>query len=197
MLYFILLLIFFYASHSWLASKGVKDFVQKHSASFFRFYRLFFTLISVLLWSSITWLFIYKHEHNYIFPPQLELNYLGSAFALTGLMIIALSILKYGFADFTGLNIFTKTESVDNTTPILNISGMNAFVRHPIYSGIILALLGLVLIIPTQMTLAGVFISIVYLEVGIRLEEKKLENEFGDSYRKYKLKVKKVIPFLY
>ncbi|MCX6199237.1 MAG: isoprenylcysteine carboxylmethyltransferase family protein [Bacteroidetes bacterium] len=197
MFYFILLLVFFYASHSWLASEGVKDFFLKCSASLFQFYRLFFTLFSVLLWSVITWLFIYKHDYTYIFSSVVPIKYGGIFLAIAGLFIIALSILKYGFTDFTGLSAFVNTKRSNNTEPVLNTGGMNSIVRHPIYTGIIVALIGLALIIPTQMTAAGVFISFIYLEIGIGLEEKKLEKEFGDSYRHYKLKVKKVIPFLY
>lgn len=141
-------------------------------------------------------MFIYKHDYAYIFSTKTEIKYAGIFLAMTGLLIIALSILKYGVPDFTGLAAFVNTKS-NNIEPVLNTGGMNSIVRHPIYTGIILALVGLFFVIPTQMTVAGVLISFIYLEIGIGLEERKLENEFGDSYRQYKLKVKKVIPFLY
>ncbi len=99
--------------------------------------------------------------------------------------------------DFSGLNTITKKQNVNDAKPELNTGGMNALVRHPIYSGILLAMIGLLLCLPTQMTLAGIVVSLVYLEIGIRLEEKKLEDEFGDSYKQYKKNVKKVVPWLY
>ena len=99
--------------------------------------------------------------------------------------------------EFSGLNSFTKKQNSKNPNPELNTGGMNAFVRHPIYSGILLALIGLLLCLPTQMTVAGILVSLLYLEIGIRLEEKKLEAEFEGSYNEYKKKVKKVIPWLY
>jgi len=197
MLYFTLLLVFFYASHSWLASQKVKDFVLKRSAFCFRFYRIFYTLFAVMLWSVITWLFVCKHDYSYIFLPQAEVKNAGIFLAATGLLVIIWSILRYGFVDFTGLNAIVNTNHQSVAKPVLNTSGVNSIVRHPIYTGVIMAFLGLILIIPTPMTAAGILISFIYLEIGIRLEEEKLENEFGESYRQYKLKVKKVIPFLY
>jgi len=90
-----------------------------------------------------------------------------------------------------------KKQAAKNPNPELNTGGMNAFVRHPIYSGILLGMIGLLLCLPTQMTVAGILVSLVYLEIGIRLEEKKLEKEFNNSYNEYKRTVKKVIPWLY
>ena len=163
----------------------------------FRYYRLFYTLFSVALWGIITWWFIYRHEYNYIFKPGTSLIYTGYVLVAVGLLLVSLSIIKYGLGDFSGLNAFKKNQPTANTTPTLNTGGINALVRHPIYSGILLALAGLFLCLPTQMTALGVIISLIYLEIGIRLEEIKLEKEFGSGYGQYKLKVKKVIPGLY
>jgi len=197
MVVFILLLVFFYASHSWLASLGVKQFISELSPRIFSFYRFFYTLFSVIVWSVITWWFIYGHEYNFLFPQSPGLTYTGYILATVGLLIISLSIIKYGFMEFSGLNSFTKKQNSKNPNPELNTGGMNAFVRHPIYSGILLALIGLLLCLPTQMTVAGILVSLLYVEIGIRLEEKKLETEFEGSYNEYKKRVKKIIPWLY
>ncbi len=194
---FVFLLVFFYVSHSWLASLSVKEFISKYSQLMFSFYRLFYTLFSVTLWSIITWWFIYQHEYNYIITPRTGLMYTGYVMAAVGLLLISLSVIKYGFQEFVGLNALNKNQRIENAAPELNISGMNGFVRHPIYSGILLALVGLFLCLPTQMTALGIVVSLIYLEIGIRLEEIKLEKEFGSSYTQYKMKVKKVIPRLY
>ena len=197
MFVFILLLVFFYASHSWLASLGFKQFISKCSLTIFGFYRLFYTLFSLTVWSIISWWFIYRQEYHYIISPSHLLTYSGYIFAAIGILIVLWSIIKYGFMDFSGLNTITKKQNVNDAKPELNTGGMNALVRHPIYSGILLAMIGLLLCLPTQMTLAGIVVSLVYLEIGIRLEEKKLEDEFGDSYNQYKKNVKKVVPWLY
>jgi len=197
MLVFILLLVFFYVSHSWLASLNVKQFVKKHNLPFLGFYRLFYTLFSLAVCSIISWWFIYRQEYNYLFYPGIVLMAIGYILVAAGVLIISWSITKYGFLEFSGLNIFSGKQNSEKTKIELNIEGINSLVCHPIYSGILLALVGLFLCLPTQMTVVGIVISVFYLEIGIRLEERKLEDEFGNSYRQYKKSVKKVIPWLY
>ena len=192
-----LLLVLFYASHRWLASLRVKQFISKKSPTIFRFYRLFYTLLSLVVWGIISWWFIYRHEYHYLFSPSIRLTYAGYILACAGILIVLWSIIKYGFMEFSGLNTFSKNPNAGEAKHELNITGMNALVRHPIYTGILLALTGLFLCLPTQMTVTGIVVSLVYLEIGIWLEEKKLEDEFGASYQQYKMNVKKVIPWLY
>lgn len=192
----LLLLVLFYVSHSWLASNGVKSFVTSRSQSFFRFYRFIYTLISSVLWGVICWWFIVKHEYDYLFTPSDTLSIIGYVLAICGVVLVAYSVLRYGAVEFTGVDAFIKPKQ-KTASPLLNTSGLNAVVRHPIYTGILLALAGLFLLLPTKMTLAAIVVSLVYLEIGIRLEEQKLEAEFGQAYRDYKGKVKKVIPFVY
>src|SRR5690606_35775874 len=108
------------------------------------------------------------------------------------------SVWRYGFAEFTGINSFLKTENTKlKESPALNTSGINAWVRHPIYTGIVFAMLGLLFLLPTIMTLSAIIITCIYLEIGIRLEERKLIEEFGVQYIEYRKKVKKVIPLVY
>ncbi len=94
----------------------------------FGFYRLFYTLFSVTLWGILTWWFIYRHDYNYIFKPGTGLLYIGYVFAAAGLLLISLSIIKYGLGEFFGLNAFNKAQQAENAPPELNTGGMNAFV---------------------------------------------------------------------
>lgn len=196
MIILLLLLVVFYVSHSWLAGSGVKEFASNRSRTFFRFYRFTYTLISSLFWGAISWWFIIKHEYDYLFTPSETLSAVGYLLAICGVALVAYSVLRYGAVEFTGMDAFMKPKQ-KTALPLLNTSGLNAVVRHPIYSGILLALAGLFLLLPTKMTLAAIVVSLIYLEVGIRLEEQKLEAEFGQAYRDYKQQVKKVIPFVY
>lgn len=68
------------------------------------------------------------------------------------------------------------------------------FVRHPIYLGFTLILIGTPLMSMTHFTLfLGFFI---YIYVGIYFEEKDLIRIFGTTYTNYKKKVAGLIPFL-
>jgi protein-S-isoprenylcysteine O-methyltransferase Ste14 len=79
--------------------------------------------------------------------------------------------------------------------PELVTSGPYALVRHPIYSGILIAMIGTVLI-------EGVFwfiptvVFLVYFIVGAKTEERLMGKAFPDSYPAYKRRTKMLIPFI-
>jgi len=77
-------------------------------------------------------------------------------------------------------------------------NGPYRYVRHPIYSGIIVAAAGSFLaVLPT---LQGV-ISLIFIFLGLRLksrlEERVLTREFPDEYPRYCREVKALVPFVY
>lgn len=74
--------------------------------------------------------------------------------------------------------------------------GILKYVRHPIYSGTILILVGFWLFKPDTSTLISVGVLLGYLPIGIMLEERKLVKEFGDKYLAYKRNVPMLIPRL-
>ncbi len=78
----------------------------------------------------------------------------------------------------------------------LHMTGPYALVRHPIYLG----WLAIVFAAPhmTANRLAFAVLSTVYLVIGTALEERSLEQAFGESYREYKRKVRwRIVPGVY
>ena len=75
--------------------------------------------------------------------------------------------------------------------------GIYSLVRHPIYFGVIIICFA----VPTYATSLYGFITMSILVpiflVRIRLEEALLTEEFGDAYRMYIKKTKKLIPLIY
>ncbi|HEX4054825.1 MAG TPA: isoprenylcysteine carboxylmethyltransferase family protein [Tepidisphaeraceae bacterium] len=75
--------------------------------------------------------------------------------------------------------------------------GPYRFVRHPIYSGVILAMIGTVLAIqPFLQGLAVLAILAIALKLKSLGEEKLMMSQFPDSYPRYKNEVKSLIPFV-
>lgn len=75
-------------------------------------------------------------------------------------------------------------------------TGPYAIVRHPIYTGIVMGVLGTAIAIDgLRGILAIVLIFIAYFR-KIWIEEKWLVNQFGSEYIQYQLKVKALIPFI-
>ena len=73
-------------------------------------------------------------------------------------------------------------------------SGPYAFVRHPIYSGILLALLGTVISIGTARSCIAIVLMFLSFVVKLTLEERWLCAHFGAEYEEYRRRVKALIP---
>jgi protein-S-isoprenylcysteine O-methyltransferase Ste14 len=79
--------------------------------------------------------------------------------------------------------------------PELVTTGPYRYVRHPIYSGIILAFIGTALATTLAALIAAVVMAGVFIFSATR-EERFLAKEFPDTYPEYKARSKMLIPFL-
>jgi protein-S-isoprenylcysteine O-methyltransferase Ste14 len=75
-------------------------------------------------------------------------------------------------------------------------SGPYALVRHPIYTGLLLALLGSALARGEWRGLLAVLIVFGVLWQKLRLEEKFMRNQFGESYEAYSRRVTALVPYI-
>lgn len=76
-------------------------------------------------------------------------------------------------------------------------SGPYAVVRHPIYSGLILALLGTVLAIDRWSALLGLALMIAGLIRKMTIEEQIMIKQFGGAYVQYRNRVSSLMPFIF
>ena len=74
--------------------------------------------------------------------------------------------------------------------------GAYRWVRHPIYSGIILGALGLGFLRGGWLSLLYALVLFFFFDIKSRKEEKWLREKYGD-YAAYQQRVAKLIPFLY
>ena len=75
-------------------------------------------------------------------------------------------------------------------------NGPYAIVRHPIYSGVLLAFVGTVLIHGELAGLLGLAFAIFGWSLKLHLEEVFMVQQFGNVYLDYKRRVKALIPFV-
>jgi len=75
-------------------------------------------------------------------------------------------------------------------------SGPYSFVRHPIYTGIILAMLGTALLVGWLWLVFFVIAIGVYV-ARIPVEERIMEKQFPDQYPEYKKRTKALIPLVW
>jgi protein-S-isoprenylcysteine O-methyltransferase Ste14 len=79
--------------------------------------------------------------------------------------------------------------------PELITSGPYQFVRHPIYAGILLSLLGTTLCINTYWLFLLIMSGAFFIYSAL-MEEKMMSQAFPKEYADYKKKTKMIIPFL-
>jgi len=75
--------------------------------------------------------------------------------------------------------------------------GIYRFTRHPVYLGVIIAIIGIPVFISSLYGLLIILALIPIFLNRIRMEEKMLTDEFGDTYRTYKETTSKLVPFIY
>lgn len=80
--------------------------------------------------------------------------------------------------------------------PELVTSGPYRFVRHPIYTGIILAMFGTAIAISVYAFIPVVVLG-AYFVYSARTEERYLAGQFPDTYPQYRRATKMLIPFVY
>ncbi len=182
----------YYAIHSLLAANATKQMLQPLISK--RVYRVFFNLISVLLLIPLVWLY-FEIDHEAIFVKTITTKILGWLMLVIGILTNLMAIRQYNLAEFSGIAYLS--DSIMESTPQLNISGLNKWMRHPLYTTTLLVMLGVVLLQANVAMLGIVIISFVYILIGIQLEERKLIEEFGADYLEYKKEVRMLIPFLF
>jgi len=112
----------------------------------------------------------------------------GALLMVAGALLSASGILRLG----------------DNLTPLpypkecaeLVQSGPYRIVRHPIYSGLIIAALGLGLWRTSLLTLGYALLLLVFFDVKSRKEEAWLAEKYA-GYAEYRTRVKKLLPWIY
>jgi protein-S-isoprenylcysteine O-methyltransferase Ste14 len=128
-------------------------------------------------------------------PLQERIFPLGLGLALTGLALTALGIGFAIWARYTlGQNWSSKvTIKVDHE---LIRSGPYARVRHPIYSGLLLALIGTALAMDQWRGLVAVLLVLLGFYLKASTEEKMLAQEFGERFREHQRHTGFLLPWI-
>jgi protein-S-isoprenylcysteine O-methyltransferase Ste14 len=83
----------------------------------------------------------------------------------------------------------------DKADPDLVTTGPYSVIRHPIYSGIILAMIGTTLAVSLYWLVAVVLVGAYFL-YSAAVEERYMTEVFPDAYPRYKQSTKMLIPFV-
>lgn len=75
-------------------------------------------------------------------------------------------------------------------------SGPYALVRHPLYAGLVVALLGCVVAVGEWRGLLAMALAISVFWTKLRLEERWMREQFGESYEAYSRRVAALVPYI-
>jgi protein-S-isoprenylcysteine O-methyltransferase Ste14 len=120
---------------------------------------------------------------------------LSSVSQITGLLIGGVGAALVGMsAMFLGRNLTVFPRPKTDGT--LTQTGVYAFVRHPMYGGVILGSVGLALLRTNVVALILALGLVVFFDRKATREETWLAQQFPD-YAAYRQRVRKLIPFVY
>lgn len=189
LLLFTVYLVVYFTLHSVLAHQHVKNYLYGPWLSKTN-YRLFYNLVAILLLLPGLWM--YASIPSVLLFDMDYLSYWGIGFALSGFIFLFLSLKQYNLSEFSGLEQL-QANSLQKSAS-LQTSGLNAIVRHPLYTSSLLILWGWLLYRQTDIVLVIALVSTGYIYVGTKLEEQKLVQEFGAAYRSYQQRVGMLLP---
>jgi protein-S-isoprenylcysteine O-methyltransferase Ste14 len=146
-------------------------------------------IIWVIISLGIYFGFRYAHYRDWN-----SLNYLvgiaGYLFIISGLVIRWTSIFQLNKG-------FTVDVSIGKDHK-LKTDGIYGVVRHPSYLGILLFITGLSLVMNSLLSIAIIVLPVTAaLLYRIHVEEDLLLEGFGEEYRKYQQKTRRLLPFIY
>lgn len=128
--------------------------------------------------------FLYRH----LFPTCFALQSIGVLVMLLGCGFAVWARVVLG-GNWSG-SVTVKENHV------LITRGPYQWVRHPIYTGILLLLVGTAIASGTAVTVMEVAAVTLALWLKLRTEERFMQETFGEQYREYCRRVKALIPFV-
>lgn len=120
-------------------------------------------------------------------PARAGLVWTGIGFGVAGLLLVAVAQRQMGASFRIGIDA--------ERTPLVE-RGVFRAVRNPIFSGLLVLLAGVVLIVPSVWSLALWLVSFGAIARHTRLEERHLRAMHGDAYARYAERTGRFVPGL-
>jgi protein-S-isoprenylcysteine O-methyltransferase Ste14 len=134
----------------------------------------------------------------------LDLTHLATAipWLIYGLEAIGIALIVCGTAmvvfGFLALrNTFQAGGFAPRSQDSLATRGVYSLVRNPLNAGVLSVTLGLALVVQSLFVIALFIIYLILVLRVLSVEENQLSEAFGEEYRSYSQKVRRLVPFIY
>lgn len=146
--------------------------------------------LTLIVAALIVFVFSFLERYYHWLSPITWMNF--SMLMIIGIALLALALIwvlvaQLQMGDSWRIGIDEKSKSA------LVQHGLFGVSRNPIFLGILVMLVGMLLILPTAVTLTVSTLGFVLIHVQVRLEEDFLAENYGDDYRKYQMNVRRWI----
>ena len=170
----------------WLVSAALTKRTERRESLGSRLAHIVPLLIGALLlgWHDMPWPWLTQR----LWPRSLSLYWIGVALLVAGMAFAIWARVHIG-RNWSG----SVTVKQDHE---LITSGPYAWVRHPIYTGLVSAVLGTAIASGTVRALLGLLIITVSLLRKLRTEESFMRETFPGQYQRYSATVPALIPFI-
>ena len=170
--------------HSALATTKIKIVLYKQLKLTVKSYRIGYNILALLsILPLIYWGFYQSDE--VLYNSNIYSRILSIILILIGLLIMLLIMKKY-FREMSGLQ--------EAKAGVLFVDGLHKYVRHPLYTGTFLLLIGIFFYRPQINVLISVITIILYTIFAVGWEEKKLLISLGEQYKVYCKSTPRFIP---
>jgi protein-S-isoprenylcysteine O-methyltransferase Ste14 len=179
----------YFCLHSGLAALRPKQWFRRNFPYWpLKYYRIIFNLF--FLFGLIGMIWFHFIEPSTLLYPQTMVSYsVGVLLISAGIIIMFYAGLHYDLKSFSGF--------AEEKTNVLRMDKLNRWVRHPLYSGTSLLFIGVCITWPYYKNLYLLVLYFIYLTIGMYLEENKLVKLYGQEYKSYQKRTKKLVPFVW
>jgi len=169
----------------WVASNNVKITVRRESVPSRLVHMVPLWFAMVLLWGPHARVGVLNQR---FLPLAAWTFWIGSVLTAAGLLFAVWARLHLG-------RNWSCTVTIKDGHELIT-SGPYALVRHPIYTGLLLALLGTALALGEWRGLLAVALAGGAFWFKLRIEERWMRQQFGAAYLAYAHRVRALVPFV-
>ncbi|MCI0676853.1 MAG: isoprenylcysteine carboxylmethyltransferase family protein [Phycisphaerales bacterium] len=142
--------------------------------------------LSIIGYAVWTWIYVVRDPGELsILTLPVAVTWVGWIVAIAGLALIGIAQAHMGISWRIGIE--------PTATPLVH-RGVYRFIRHPIYTGWAIILMGVVLITPSPWTVMGWLWAVTLLGMQARLEDRHLLAMHGEQYRAFAARVGRFVP---